>query len=383
MSRLFTAGLIAVSLLVVAPAAGAQSTDRCSERFADSTFETSASAGVVSVHGSGLSLEMTERFADDFRPVAEWMQEDMGGLEGTAVCIFADELPLDAVALGWPVGQSLRSIAFGEDKLVAVSSWLIGTVPDSGRHGIMHVAFWSTYGGPYPEPLATDAMAYYRNRVTDTVDSLHRLMVRQNIGLAEPWPPIPWTAGLQADDPLLWNPEFPYDGAGDFTAYAVATAGTQILSDPVGAGYESLDAGWRQSLFDESGSVLGGRREWVVGLWLVIGAVLLAVFMAWFTRFSRRRAERLVRESAIAEMEGISSVPEPVKEPEAVRVSVPGRRGRRDPRVGRRSSSRSGRSNDRDRPPSGGKRGADVDDVPSRRESRDDPFLHPGFDGDE
>ena len=60
------------------------------------------------------------------------------------------------------------------------------------------------------------------------MEHLHTLYVRMNIGLTEPWPPTPWTAGQMRTD-LLWNPEFSYGGGGDFLNYVAAVSGTGPL----------------------------------------------------------------------------------------------------------------------------------------------------------
>ena len=115
---------------------------------------------------------------------------------------------------------------------------------------------------PHPSNLIRFACVIpHPDFVDRTVEVVHNVFVRQNSGLAEPWQPFPWTVG-QMLDPLVWNPEQGYGGAGDFANYAVATAGNDVLSTPLTSDLAALDEGWRQTLFDESGAILGGSKGW-------------------------------------------------------------------------------------------------------------------------
>ena len=341
--------IFAVVVALSAASAFAQEGGRCAETFPESSFETAAAAGPVMVYGSGLTEPLTERFASEIAPLAQMVQQEMGGLDGdVAVCIFADRLPLDGAALGWHPGLILHAVAFGEEGVVALSAVNVGPVADGGRQGLLHVAQWRVSQGRYPLTFAEDVKGWYRNRLTGRVDAMREAMIRQNVGLTEPWPPMPWTAGT-IPDPLLWNPKFTYGGAGDFTAYAVGAGGTDVLSDPSAARLGALDEGWRNLLFAESGSVPGGTRGWIAGVILVSGLILLAAAMAYTARLSRKRVEaRLRREALAMTAPGEEEVP-------AVRPSVAVGGRRPYPGVGRRPADplRVDRD-DRHRPPSGG-----------------------------
>ena len=373
-------GLAVIIAMLLDPAGGdvaQQSAGRCGERFGDSVFETSAAAGPVLVYGSGLVPELTDRFAADFAELAIPLQAEMGGLDDdVAVCIFADGIPLDGQALGWPEGQRLHAVAFGEERLVVLSSYMIRVVPDAGRAGLLHVAMWQVSGGSYPQPFGTDVAGWYRNRIGDQVEIVHRQFVRLNIGLSEPWPPFQWAVGRMVE-PLLWNPEFGYGGNGDFTNYAVATAGNTVLSNPLGSNLDTLDAGWRQLLWEESDPIPGGSKGWVTGLVLIILAVVAGIAMAWWGHATRKRLERELREAVARERRTAMPVPELV----AVRPSDPVGKGRGDAGIGGGVSSAVGRKPDHgNRAPSLGNRRAPADNVPPPGESGDDLFRHPGFD---
>jgi hypothetical protein len=379
--RALTIAILVAAITVVSPAAFAQTTDggRCAERFPESTFDTSAMADVVSVHGSGIGAELLDRYAREWGELVALVQDEMGGLDGgVAVCVFDDELPLDNESLGWPATQFLRAASFGQDRLVVVSSWLISEAPDAGRNGLLHVAQYQVSGGTYPEPFGDEVKGWYRNRVDRTVEAVHNVFVRQNSGLAEPWQPFPWTVG-QMVDPLVWNPEQGYGGAGDFANYAVATGGTEVLSTPLTSDLASLDEGWRQTLFDESGAVLGGSRGWILGLVMSVGIVVLGILMAWWSRRQKLKIEEQLRDLEFLEQKSREA-----REAEAVRTSLAASGGGRHSRV-RRGRSRASRvdRDDRDRSPSRRSRRSRDDRVSEALKTGDDLFRHPGFDEDD
>ena len=352
---------------------------RCAERFPGAVFDTVADAGPVRVHGSGITQPLLDRYASDWGELIEMVQAEMGGLDGgVAACVFEDQIPLDAQALGWPDNHLLRAVAFGDERLVVVSSWLIGAALDAGRNGLLHVAQYQVSQGNYPEPFGNEVKGWYRNRVDRTVEVVHNSFVRQNSGLSEPWPPFPWTVGRMVD-PLLWNPEFGYGGGGDFANYAITTTGNAVLSNPLESDLATVDEDWRQTLFDESGAVLGGSKGWMLGLFLAIGLVLLGVFTAWLARHQRLRIE-----AKMLDVEWLEQMSREAKEREVVRTSIALGGRSRDTRVRRRRSGSGGvNGNDGDRSPSGGAGRTRDDRMPRNSKSIDDRFQHPGFDGDD
>jgi len=367
------------SLLVAAPASAQDGGGRCSERLPDAVFDTEADAGPVTVYGSGVSQPLLDRYAADWGELVDLLQSEMGGLDGgVAVCVFDDKLPIDAEALGWPRNQQLRAIAFGDEMLVVVSSWLIAEAPDAGRNGLLHIAQYQVSGGTYPEPFGNEVKGWYRNRVDRTVEIVHNGFVRQNSGLAEPWGSFPWTVGAMVD-PLLWNPELGYGGGGDFANFAVTTAGNGVLSDPLASNLGSLDERWRQTLFDESGAIPGGSKGWMLGLYLTIALLGFGVFTAWWTH----RQKRLLEEK-MQDVVWLDQMSREAHEREAVRTSVAVGDRRRNTRVRRRSADPGGvDGDDGDGSPTGSERGPRRDGVSRRAKSADDPFRHPGFDGDD
>lgn len=375
---MLTVTVVVWGILLAAPAAAQVDSGPCVARFPNATFEVEAAAGPVAVYGSGVIQPLLDRYASDWGELVVLVQAEMGGLGGgVAVCVFDDLIPLDAQALGWPEGHFLRAAAFGEEQLVVVSSWLIAETPDAGRNGLLHVAQYQVSGGDYPEPFGNEVKGWYRNRVDRTVEVVHNALVRQNTGLSEPWQPFPWTVG-QMVDPLLWNPEVGYGGAGDFANYAVTNGGNVVLSDPLGADLGSLDESWRQSLFNESGAILGGSRGWILGLLFAIGVVLLGVAVALWNRRQKRILEQRMRDLEWLEQQAIEV------ERAAVRPSIAVGGGRRDSGVaGTGPQPTRVDGDDADGAPADGGVRSRRNRVPRRSKAGNDLFRHPGFDEDD
>jgi hypothetical protein len=368
---------VVVSLAVAAAPTAWAGSGGCAARFPGSTFETAYPAGPVMVHGSGLTEPVARRFASEIERLAVMVHEDMGGIDDAAVCVFADRIPVDAEALGWHPGHRLPAVVFGDEGIVALSAVRVGHVADGARRGLIHIAQWRATEGTYPAMLADDVLGWYRNRLDGSVAAVHEMFVRQNVGQVEPWPPFPWLDGPPISDTVTWDPVFGYGGMGAFTAFAVSRAGTSVLVDPLGSDIAGLDEAWRVALFEQSGSIPGGSREWVIGAVMVAMLVGLAVFVALMARREKRRVARIVLEASQQDAETRKRA---LEEQAAVRPSVPGSGRRAHPGVRGAAPGGGVDGNDRDRPPSGRGIGTAVDDVTASDEAGDDMFRHPDFD---
>jgi hypothetical protein len=367
--------LVAILLPAAAPAwADAPAGNGCAAIFPDTAFDTSAQSGSVTVWGVGLSSEVTSRFAEEFLQIVEWLEADVASLDGVEVCLFADELEIDAEALGWYPGLPLRAAAFGEHGVVALSAWMTRYVQDAGVAGLIHVALWRAGEGAYPEPFGDDVVGWYLGRLNGTTEAIHNLYLRQQIGLREPWPPFPWTASTLAD-PLLWKPEYGYGGAGDFTDFVVGIEGSTFLRAPEEERLIALDAEWRQALFDESGAIPGGSKGWIFGMAAAAVLVAVAIGFAWLGRRSRLQAEEALRQLATA-----TGGASPAGEAALVRPSVGGGPRRGHARVGGSGADAVGPGrDDRDRSPGGRQRRSRADRMAEKAKPGDEIFRHPGF----
>lgn len=378
--RRLTLGLAPVLLVVglVAPSASAQvDPGRCAELFPDTVFDHATSAGPIQIYGHEVPAGVLDRYGRDFAVLADWIVAEMGGLdEEVTICMFQDQLPLDAEALGWPRGQQLRALALGAEKMVVLSNWFPRHVPGAGYNGILHVAQYQVSGGAYPEPFGNEVRGWYRNRLDRSVEAVHNSAVRSSAGLAEPFPTNPgfWVSG-QMRDPILWNPEFGWGGAGDFANFAFSVGGRELFADPVSGDLDTIDAAWKQALFDESGAIPGGSKGWLTGLGFSLAIIAIGIFMPWWNRRQKRRFEAQLRDLPWLEEQSRLA-----REREAIRTSVATGPSGADPRVGGSGSGRAVQGDHRDRPPTGRAGGAGGDGVAGSDQTGDDRFRHPGFD---
>jgi len=375
--RRLVALVVAVLTLGALPAAAdAPDVGACPAAFPDAVFDTAADAGPVRLWGSGLNVEVTERFARELGDLVGWVGADIAPLDGVEVCLFADDIPIDADALGWYPGHVLPAVAFGADGVVAISAELLRYVRDAAIAGLVHIALWRASDGEYPQPFGDDVMGWYLGRVAGTTEAIHNVFLGQQIGRREPWPPFPWTAGT-ISDPILWNPQFGYGGAGDFTAFVVAAEGSAYLAAPDVGRLAALDEEWRQALFEASGAIAGGSKGWIVGVIASVVLVAAAVAFAWMGRRSRLRAEAALRAAALG---GSAAVAPGPGADGVVRPLSGGGLRRAHPRVGGGGPGAvGGGGDDGDRAPGGGERRARRNRVPKPPKPGDDMFRHPGF----
>lgn len=360
--------------------------DGCAQAFPQVGFGITRSGGSVEVSASGLDLAVVERFTASVAEFAGILEAEVAPMGGVAVCLFADELPLTPQDVGREGNLPLRAVAMGADDLLLVSAWSIRTVDDALLEGLVHIALWRAVGGGYPEPFATEVTGWYSARLSGTTSIAHSIMLRQNVGLREPMPPNDWVAGTAADT-IVWNPENPYGGLGDFAGFVFAEAGPGVFADPAPEALAGLDERWRNALFDESGAIPGGSKGWIVGLAIAGGIVLVAIGLAWWTRLVRRRVLEEIRAAALEGRtlggSGVEHPPPPDVRAAVGRPLSGQRRRRRNPGVRRGVDRAATDADDGNGAPSGRPVGGEADDVAPGGESGDDLFRHPGFDADD
>lgn len=262
-------------LLAAGPAAALQAPGGCAAVFPGTVFELRRPAGPITVVTSDLTVPLADRYAADLAPVAEAMQMHLGGLDGVEVCLFPNALPLDSVALGWPVGQRLRAASFVEERAVVLSAQQPRLVQPAGILGLAHQAQWETSDGTYPATFGAAVGHWYASGEAGRLERDHAALRYARIigSLSEP---VPWADG-SLEAVRLWDPQFQDSAIGDFVEYAVGQVGTEIIADPDPAVLARLDEEWRQLLLNEARGSDKPSSEWITGVIIVVGSVLLAL----------------------------------------------------------------------------------------------------------
>ena len=295
--NIFFVLVAAFCFLVAVPVSAAA--DRCAERFPNVSWSSVAVDAPVTVATSGMSAEMAARYARDAERVANMIEAELGGLEGSAMCLTIPGAQLDVGDLV-PEGQRLHVAVFGEERLFALSAVEIRMVDDAIAFGLPHLALWQLadeLGLPegYPEPLGSTISHWYLARDNDRMERYHSELVVQ-LFLDDPNPDqrtaaeaTPWVAGARPD-PFTFDPQFVGSPMGDLISFAVESRGIDILRDPVQQTWAEIEIEWRVAMKVE---LLSGREgswgaEW--GAAIIVFFVLLAILLALLKRRQKRRA---------------------------------------------------------------------------------------------
>ena len=291
---------ISIGLFALGAAApAAADADRCSARFPEAEWTTVAVDAPVTLATAGMHPAMGERFAADVAAITGPIDSEVGGLAGTAVCLSTSEVNLDAGDLVGP-GQRLHAVAFGEEKLFAISAVEIRMVGDAIAFGLPHIALHHLgaelgLADGYPQPLASTVAHWYLARYNSRLERYHNELV-VGLFLDDPNPQERTIADAtrwvddSAADPLLFDPQFVASQMGVFIEYAVDTRGIEVLRDASQGTWGALENEWRVAMRDE---LLEGRRgswgaEW--GVAIVVGFVLLAIALALHRRWQKKKA---------------------------------------------------------------------------------------------
>ncbi len=287
--------LVAVLAAVLAGPAGgalAQPASGCGGMFPGTEWDGPPSAaGPVAVYTTGIAAGLAERFVNDLRAAAEPMAAELGGLDGVEVCLFEGELPVDSVALGWPVGQRLRAVSFGPERVLVLSAWIPRLVLRAGAFGLAHQAEWGLAGGDYPSPLGPTIGHWYVSRIEARLERDRNVMRFANL-IRELPDAIPWTEASIPEN-LLWNPEFQLSPIGDFAGFVVENEGFEVLRNPDAATLRRLEQAWHAELLTEATGSASGTKGWMVGVAIVGGVLAFGAFVALVNlRAARRRRVR-------------------------------------------------------------------------------------------
>jgi hypothetical protein len=301
-------GLTLLCWLLLIPPTSAQEAD-CSSMFPDVPWVLVSETPTLAVHSAGLATAIVERFEADAARVAGWLEDDLGVVRRTDLCLFGPEVALNGTGIV-PFGQRVHSAAFGPESVVVISASDIKQVQSAISYGLAYTALWETAeaGGlaGYPQPLADAVGQWYMARATGDLEAHHVVMLRSNF-LQDPSgarPSADWTAGGPQTPLFAWNPEFAESPVGDMVDFAVAEHGPDVLLEPSRDTWAALESEYKAALTEELFGDVGGSFGWPWGLAIVMVILLLALVLSGYER-RRKRKERERRPVADAPVEGL------------------------------------------------------------------------------
>lgn len=279
--------MLAAPLVAVHHDAEAQATSGCAERFPLTEWTPAATAGPVTLWTAEVNQATADRYRDQIDGIVGLLEADVGQLDPIDVCVFGSEVTLDATGL-LPENQRLHAVVFPAEDTVVVGATLPRFLEEAVTFGLTYTALWQTaeqlgFTG-YPEPLATTIGQWYMARVKDRLDQ-HRSAMRTGLFFSDPEGTAEsraWTEQSQSDA-YVWNPQFLESPIGDIVAFAVATRGAEVLSDPSQELWSAIELEYREALRQELVGE-GSGTTWMWGAGIIIGALLLAGFVAWLAR---------------------------------------------------------------------------------------------------
>lgn len=299
---------LAFLLVFVVGAPGfAQRSTPCDEQFSDQEWEIVQAGSGVTTYATELDPDIAARFAADAEGTAAAFAADFGSFHPSTLCLFGSATSLEASELEasglLPPGQRLHAAAFKPEATLFIDTQQFRLVPDAIALGLAEIGLWHVAGPDgYPEPLASAIAQWYVARQNDKLEQ-HRSTMRVFSFFNDPSgtaPPTDWFAGKQ--EPLsVWNPEFQESPVGDFVATAIAASGPEILAKPDPAVWAQADIAWRSDLRDELLQGADDSREWVGGVLLAVGIVVLALLTGWWGWRRSRRPQVPMGEIAVVD----------------------------------------------------------------------------------
>jgi hypothetical protein len=284
--------------VAAAPASG-QTVTRCNDIFPGVPWE-SVEGLTVDLGVVGVPEGQVDRFRDEVETSAASISADIGGLEGSAVCIVGKGVELDMTSY---VGETMRfhAIIDGPQNFLALSSEQIGDIKPAAAFGIAQLALWNLSNGEgWPEPLASTIAHWYRAVALDRLEIYHKqaqgadfrvnsLTGEASFGLDfSTEPRIDWFESRQP--PIrVWDPsknEFPI---GDFIEYTVAQEGTGVLLDTVPEDWVQREGAWRVALVQDLTGRTTPTTAWRIGVGFIVVVVVIATIVAVAGFMAKRR----------------------------------------------------------------------------------------------
>jgi hypothetical protein len=284
---------------VAALPAGAQTTTRCAELFPGASWD-SVDGLAVDLGLTGVPEGQARRFGEEVGASSASIARDIGGLEGSTVCIVGKGVELDMTSY---VGSTRRfhAVVDGPANLLALSAEQIGDIKPAAAFGVAQLALWNSSNGQgWPEPLASTIAHWYRAVALDRLAIYHKqaqgadfrvnsLTGEANFGLDfSTEPRIDW---FESRQPAIraWDPsknEFPI---GDFIEYTVSREGTEVLLDTSPSAWVQREGAWRVALVQDLTGRTTPTTAWRIGVGFIIGVVIIAAVIATAGFFAKRR----------------------------------------------------------------------------------------------
>lgn len=268
----------------------------CSDLFPELEWQVQPVTGPTVLETVGISPGTAERFAADVDRIAGMVDAELGGMQGSAVCIASPELA-DAFDEYAVPGQRLHAGVFAEEQILVISAVELRMTDDAVAFGIPQLALWQLgvqlgIDQGYPDPLGTTIAHWYLARDTGRLDR-YRSELTIALFLDDPNPEertaddaAPWV-GERRPDPSFFDPQFLGSQMGVFIDWAVAEEGVSVLRETDQATWANLEKRWRIWIRDHYPRGSFGLW-WGVGI--VIFFIMLAGVLAWLKRREKQQA---------------------------------------------------------------------------------------------
>jgi hypothetical protein len=255
--------------------------------FPELTWEVHTGTGPTVLETAGMTPGTAERFAADIDRVALMVEAELGGLEGSTVCIASPDLA-DAFDEYVAAGQRLHAGVFAEEQILVMSAVELRMIDDGIAFGVPQLALWKLgeelgIDEGYPDPLGATIAHWYLARDTGRLDR-YRSELSVALFLDDPNPEERTTddaavwVGERKPDPSFFDPQFLGSQMGAFIDWAVDEEGVAILHETDQVTWANLENRWRVQIRDQ-------YPRGSFGLWwgvaIVVIFILLAAALAW------------------------------------------------------------------------------------------------------
>ncbi|MCP3998241.1 MAG: hypothetical protein GY722_24740 [bacterium] len=288
--------VLIVLVLFLLPGVAVADEAECAAHFPAAEWTEYAVDGPVALATAGMNDATSERFSADVARVADLVDDELGGMAGTSVCL-ATPAVSDAFSHLVAPGQRLHVGVFGEEKILALSAVETRMIDDSIAFGLPQIALWQIAADlgleqGYPEPLGSTVAHWYLARDTNRLQE-YRSQLSVVIYLDDPNPEertaedaVMWV-GDRKEDPSFFDPQFIGSQMGVFIDFAVAEEGPAIFLQTDQPTWAALEREWRIAIRDQFPR--GDFGMWW-GVGIVVVFVLLAILLAWGRRRQKRKA---------------------------------------------------------------------------------------------